>query len=866
MPESERQAILEKLAGREGAVLNRTVPTVVDSVQKIYLPEQGYVLSEEDYQLYRQPRQEKAETEAVNPIKSELPVFQQGVSTPFPAMQGMQGGVMQRAEISTETGAQKTPEDKTTEDAVSSQTRLNEILRGKFMEGALNEVVLPYGAQLFAGLPTTFAPVNEVPVPTDYVLGVGDQIIVSLFGTKTQTLQLVIDRNGQVVLPEVGPVNLAGMRFSEAKALLLQKVQALGVGVNAYVNMGELRSFRVFVLGESRAPGSYLVSGMATLSHALYVSGGLSKSGSYRHVQLKRNGKLVKTLDLYDFLLKGDTSNDVRLQPGDTIFIPKVGSQVVVAGEVTRPASYELNQQTTLKQLLGLSGLKPNALQQKIRLSRIQENGSRKWFDFDLNRTEDANRVVLSGDQILVEPVKTMLDKAIKLKGAVAREAEYEWRSGLTVADLLPSEAWFKKDADIENMVLVRQAGISEDYRFIRLNWKEQTTGNAMPLEPRDQLWVLSKTDGNSREQALAQFAQWVQEQSQQDQMPGSVQALGELRFAGSYPLTEQMRVTDLIALAGGLNASAMTKQAEIFRYKLVNGEQKEVQRLVINLADALVGQTAQNITLQPGDALMVKQVSDWSDSTRQIVIKGEVRFPGTYVIESGDTLESVLKRAGGFTQWAEPRNAVFTRKALKEKEQRELSMLADELEKNLLMALKSDAPILEKDTGASIAQMGQSLITKIKNTPALGRLVIGLTPENEERYQSSMNLEIRDGDELFVPKRSSEVVVMGEVARTASLLYQPSLSVEAYLENAGGITKRADDGAIYIVHGDGSIETYSGGLFSSFDNLKVQPGDTIVVPMDIERMNALFTWTSITKVLSNFAITAATLNTIGVW
>lgn len=794
LPESERQAILEKLAGREGAVLKPTVPKVVDSVQKIYLPEQGYVLSQEDY------------------------------------------------------------------------TRLNEILRGKFMEGALNEVVLPYGAQLFAGLPTTFAPVNEVPVPTDYVLGVGDQIILSLFGTKTQTLQLVIDRNGQVVLPEVGPVNLAGMRFSEAKALLLQKVQALGVGVNAYVNMGELRSFRVFVLGESRAPGSYLVSGMATLSHALYVSGGISKSGSYRYVQLKRNGKLVKTLDLYDFLLKGDTSDDVRLQPGDTIFIPKVSTQVVVAGEVTRPAAYELNNQTTLKQLLALSGLKPNALQQKIRLSRIEENGSRKWFDLDVNHADDANMIVASGDQVLVEPVKTMVDKAIKVKGAVVREAEYEWRAGLTVADVLPSEAWFKNNADIENMVLVRQAGISDDYHFIRLNWKTQFAGNALLLEPRDQLWVLSKEDQNSREQALAQFAKWVQSQSSHDAMPSSVQALGEMKFAGSYPLTESMRVADLVALAGGLNASAMTKQAEIFRYKVVNGEQKEVERLVINLADALAGQPANNIVLEPGDALMVKQVSDWSDSTRQIVIKGEVRFPGTYVIESGDTLESVLKRAGGFTQWAEPRNAVFTRKALKEKEQRELSMLADELEKNLLMALKSDAPILEKDTGASIAQMGQSLITKIKNTPALGRLVIGLTPENEERYQSSMNLEVRDGDELFVPKRSSEVVVMGEVARTASLLYQPSLSVEAYLENAGGLTKRADDGAIYIVHGDGSIETYSDGVFSSFDNVKVQPGDTIVVPMDIERMNALFTWTSITKVLSNFAITAATLNTIGVW
>lgn len=734
---------------------------------------------------------------------------------------------------------------------------------------AANEdaVLQPFGAFLFSGQPTTFAPVNNIPVPTDYILGPGDQLKLHLFGTKNESYELVIDRNGQITIPTLGPVTLSGMGFREAKVFLAKKVKTLGVGVNSSITMGEMRSFRIFVLGESRTPGSYLVSGMATITHALYVSGGLTDIASYRNVQLKRNGRLIKTLDLYDLLLKGDTSNDRRLQPGDTVFIPKLTKQVAVQGQVMKPALYEIKQERNLEQLIRLAGgLRSDAYSKAIQVSRITTPEAREKFSINLSQQEGARFIIKPGDRITVPEVTYSIDRLIKLSGEVSRTGSMAWKSGVKLLDLLPNRNHFTNEADLSFVLIKRQTKHSGLYEVLKASWlqakSQPDSKENLLLLPRDEVILLSKNNPEQRRTQIDRLLDMIQLQATQRDPDKRVALRGPVQFSGQYPLVQGMRVADLIQMGGGVKPAAMLKEAEIIRYVVLDGQRREVDRLLVNLQKALSGDVLHNVLLKPYDSLMVKQVSDWSDASAVVTVSGEVSFPGSYVIKPGDTLESLLLRAGGFTQWAAPENTVFTRESLKIKERLEMDSMADELEKNLLFSLKTNADS-SQDT-ASIAALGGDLIKKVKETPAIGRLVIGLNPEEKTRYQASLQLELRDGDALVVPKRSNEVVVMGEVSRPATLLYQAGLTVEDYLQQSGNVTKRADADAIYIVHGDGSIQQYKNSFFHT-NNLRLNPGSVIIVPMDVERVSPMVTWTSVTKILSSLAITAATLQTLGV-
>jgi len=731
------------------------------------------------------------------------------------------------------------------------------------------ESLKPFGFSLFAGQPTTFAPVNDIPTPTDYVLGTGDQLKIFIYGAKNDEYQLVVDRNGQIMVPYIGPITVSGMHFSEAKSMLLNRMSSLGIGVKANVTMGALRSFRVFVLGESRTPGAYLVSGMATMTHALYVSGGINEVGSYRNVQLKRNGKVIKTLDLYDLLLKGDTTDDVRLQPGDAVFIPKLKKQVTISGEVYKPALYELRNEKTLLDVLKLAGgAKPSAYRKGVEVSRVINSDYRETFTIDMMQNSQKNYRLKNGDLVRLRAISDSDNDLIKTFGALHRESEQKWYLGMQLTDLIHSRKSFKNDADIHNVLVKRQENVAGDYKIFNVSWVKAMNSPLLAdnifLKPRDEVFVLSKIDAEVRSDQIESLLEELKQAATHLQPYQGVSASGMFKFAGNYPLVQNMRIQDLVSLSGGFKASAMLKQAELYRFVVENGEKREVERIFIDLNKALEGDPKHNLALNPYDNLMVKQLSDWGDTTRTVSIKGEVGFPGNYTIKPGETLAGVLMRAGGFTQWAAPEASVFTRESLQEQERREMDLLANELEKNMMMALKSDAPLLERGAGESIAAMGQSLIAKIRSTPAIGRLVIGLDSNSPEKYQATMDLELRDGDQLIVPKRASEVVVMGEVSRPASILFQAGLTVEEYIRQSGGVTKLSDEDSVYVVHSDGSIEKYSTGFFDTSPVLEIRPGDTIVVPMDVDRINPIVTWTAVSKVLSNFAITAATLKTIG--
>ena len=731
------------------------------------------------------------------------------------------------------------------------------------------EALKRFGADLFSGTPTTFAPTNDIPVPTNYVLGPGDQLNIQLFGNKTDEYSLTIDRNGQLTIPGLKPITLAGLSLDKATQVLKKYIKNLGVGVKSYITLGQLRSYRIFVLGESNHPGSYVVSGLSTISQALYVSGGINAIGSLRNIQLKRNGKRIATLDLYDFLLHGDTQNDKRLLPGDTIFIPPAKTQISIAGEVNRPAIYEIKHEKTLQQALQLAGgVKPTAYLPAAKLSRISQQGYRSVIDVNLKSKYALKRSVKNGDILTIPALQPNDDTSIVLQGEVLRQGKYQWKPQQKLLNILPNREAFTEQADLKYLIIQRQPILRGDYQVIAVNWEEakQTPSGKqnITLMPRDKIYVLNRFNAKQRAQNLAPLNNLLQKQATLQSPPKVVSIMGKVKFPGQYPLSQKMHVKDLIEASGQLDINAMVNEADLIRFQVINGEKREVERITFNLQKAMAGNPKHNLALQPYDQIIVKQVSQWSDTTRVATIKGEVKFPGTYIIRPGETLEDVLQRAGGFTEWAAPQNAVFLRKALKEQEQREYSALADELQKNLLLSAKQNVGLTSGRQNDTVVTLGNALIEKIKQTPALGRLVISLDPKQTEMYHATLNIKMRDGDELIVPKQSSEVVVMGEVSRSASILYQPDAELTDYLKASGGLSKRADPSQIYIVHGDGSIQRASIGWFSS-ESVAIRPGDTIVVPMDVERINPLITWTSVSKILSNFAVTAATLKTVGV-
>jgi polysaccharide biosynthesis/export protein len=355
-----------------------------------------------------------------------------------------------------------------------------------------------FGYDLFSDVPSTFAPVTEIPVPVDYVLGPGDIVSVQLFGNETGTYELVVNRDGSITFPRLGPVTVAGLTFQELRELIRERVSQQMIGVNASVTMGELRSIRVFVMGEAARPGSYTVSSLSTITNALFASGGVKPIGSLRNIQLKRNGELVTTLDLYDLLLRGDTRADVRLSPGDVIFIPPVNPQVGIDGEVRRPGVYELNGPASTRDLVTLAGgLTASAYPQASSLSRISDDQERIVRDVNLRSADGQGLRLRGGDLLTVPSVLDRVDNFVELAGHVYRPARVQHRPGMRISDLIPSLDRLKPLADA-NYILVRRE-LSPSRRIVAVSADLEQALRApgseadIELQPRDRVTVFNR-------------------------------------------------------------------------------------------------------------------------------------------------------------------------------------------------------------------------------------------------------------------------------------------------------------------------------------------------------------------------------------
>ena len=728
------------------------------------------------------------------------------------------------------------------------------------LERTGEEALKPFGYDLFAGIPTTFAPATDVPVPAEYVIGPGDQIRVQLFGDVNQSYLLTVGRDGSINFPELGPIDVAGQTFSQLRENLEQRVARQMIGTNASVTVGETRSIRVFVLGEAYQPGSYTVSGLSTITNALFVSGGVKEIGSLRNVQLKRRGELVSRLDLYDLLLHGDTSDDSRLLPGDVIFIPPVGKTVAVTGEVRRPAIYEVADETTPRQLVALAGgLAPEADPSLVRLERINERRQRVTLDVDLSRPDAQAAALISGDVLRVLPIRTVLEDSVLVQGQIYRPGAVQYRPGMRLSDVIGSLDELKPSAD-KHYILVRRE-LPPD-RLVTAHSADlaralASPGSAadIPLAPRDRIVVFDKE--TDRERILEPLIDDLRLQSRLDRPMQIVSVGGRVKVPGQYPLEPGMRVSDLIRAGGSLEEAAYGGEAELTRHRIIDGEYRQTELVRVDLAAVLRGEAGADIALESYDYLNVKEMPQWSRA-EEIEIVGEVRFPGMYPVKRGETLRSVMERAGGLTDLAFPEGSIFLREDLREKELQRIEQLAARLQSDIaVLALQST----QENTRASQAlPVGQSLLNDLRSTKPVGRLVFDLDKVMKNAPGSAWDIALKDGDRIMIPRRAQEVTVLGEVQTITSHLYRPSLSRNDYISLSGGMTQKADSHRTYVVRADGSVVT-AGSRWFGRTATEIRPGDSIVVPLDAERMRALPLWTAVTQIIYQVAIAAAAVN-----
>ncbi|HEY0941073.1 MAG TPA: SLBB domain-containing protein [Steroidobacter sp.] len=714
----------------------------------------------------------------------------------------------------------------------------------------------PFGYDLFAGTPTTFAPATDVPVPAEYVVGPGDTIQVQLTGNTKGRHALVVGRDGRINFPELGPIAVGGMRFEQMRDELESRVREQMIGTQASIGMGELRSIRVFVLGDAEIPGSYTVSGLSTVTNALFVSGGVKKIGSLRNIQLKRAGRTVTTLDLYDLLLKGDTRADVRLLPGDVIFIPPVGATVGIAGQVRRPAIYELKDETTAADLLRLGGgLLPDADPAIATLERVNDQRQRVTVNVNLADASGRGLTLRSGDILQVPLIRPTLEDSVVINGHVHRPGEYQFTPGMRLTDLIPSLDELKPNADQRYVLVRREIPPDRRIRVFSANLEQaitrpETAAN-FELAPRDQIFVFDLETG--RDRIIEPLMRELRMQSRIDEPTQEVSVAGKIKVPGKYPLEPGMRLSDLLRAGGSLDEAAYGAQAELTRYEVVDGESRQAELIEIDLRKALQGDPSADIALRPFDYLVIKEVPLWA-AQEEVEIRGEVKFPGRYPIHRGETLRSLMARAGGLTDLAFSEGAVFTREELKERERKQIETLAKRMESDLAQLSLMSAQETGKDASQALS-VGQSLLANLRESKPVGRLVIDLNRAMVARPGSEQDVLLRHGDRLLVPRLTQEVTVIGEVQSATSHLYRRDLSRDDYIAMSGGLTPRADDDHIYVVRADGSVFTRPGNAWFSGGSVEIKPGDTIVAPLDTERMRPLPFWTGVTSIIYQLAV-----------
>ena len=719
--------------------------------------------------------------------------------------------------------------------------------------------ITQFGYGFFKPEAMSFAALTDIPVGPDYLIGVGDSLVVTVWGSIDGTFELEVNRSGEVTLPKVGTVKVAGESFGQLPALLRSSIARVYKDFHLNVNIGKLRLMKVYVVGQVVEPGDYNVSSLSTLLNALSAAGGPTKNGSLRNIQIKRAGRLVESVDLYDFFLKGDKGKDIRLQPGDTILVPVIGPVAGIAGNVRRPAIYELKGEKTLKELIQLAdGINPTGYLQRVQISRVQANDKKVVTDVNLDPKEGKSTEELTGaialndlDLVKVFPIDSTLRGYVRLNGYVLRPGDYALKPGMRVSSLL----------DADNLLHEYYQNAGQITRVFPPDFHPEViyfnVASALKGEPSNDL-ELKEFD------KVRIFSRWEMEE-----MP-SVKVNGEVQRPGAYRLFEGMTVRDLLMYAGNVKLTAYMKNAEITRLKR-SGETVSSYSLNVNLAEALKG-GGDNLKLESFDELNVRRIPNWAEETdRYVTLSGEVVFPGSYPVHKGERLSSVIERAGGFSDLAYLKGVKFSRELTRQLQQQRMNEALDKAQDDIikLQAKISQTSSTPEDAASAKATLDALMrsVEILRAKKAEGRMLIHVASLNDLKG-SIYDLELQGGDQLTIPRDPGGVNVVGDVYNPNTVVSQKDKDVKYYLEQVGGATGDANQDEIYVVKVDGTVisqkNTASFLFYNSFWNKTLDSGDTVIVPREYEKTPWLRDIKDVATIIGNIAVTAGVLVAAG--
>ncbi len=732
-----------------------------------------------------------------------------------------------------------------------------------------------FGQSMFDQPPSTFAPMDLLQVPDDYIIGAGDTLQIRVWGQVNADVRASVDRAGQIYIPQVGPISVAGVHYGELEQYLKNAVSKIFRNFDLTVSVGRLRSIQVLVLGNARYPGTYTISSLSTLVNAIFASGGPTPQGSLRHIQVRRDGATITDFDFYDLLIKGDKSKDVRLQPGDVLYIPHVGPLVAIAGSVNTPAIYEMKDNSTLNDLIEVAGdLSTVADTSKVLIDRFVEHQSRKTLEFPYDEQSRA-LPVKDGDIVRIFSIVPRFEDTVTLRGNVANPGRYPWKPGMRVRDLIPNaqalltRRYWRNRAAIVN-------GRSTEYPVAAASRAQ--TGNKPPsggTSPNGNA-TTNVPPLNEVPEGIGSIsaAEAANSQTQQNPPANASSPTGEASLA-----SRQGSQTS----GGGANPNTVRDVAEdVRRYapeinwdyaiiQRVNPQDLTSKLIWMNPRKAILeGDEQSNLELQPGDIVTIFSQRDISvpqaDRAQYVIVEGEVRRPGVYKLETNETIRSVLQRAGGLTPNAYVYGSLLTRESARIDQQKSLDELASTMEVQIRQSAVAAAASANPGDVNQILAAQESIITQLRNTRASGRVALPVKPKDKS-VNDFPDMVMEDSDRLSIPHTPSTVSVVGDVYNPGSFIFTSPNSAGSYLEIAGKGKPQSDMHHAFVLRANGVVVAANNvnGPFTGtkFNRIRLYPGDEIVVPYKLPTgawVRSLQTWTQISGQL---AITAAALAVI---
>lgn len=766
----------------------------------------------------------------------------------------------------------------------------------RFVAASIGQMLPIYGAKLFRRVPSTFSPYDFAPASPNYVIQPDDELRIRIWGQINYSGNLQVDRSGNIYLPQIGSIHVAGQPFSSLDLHVREAVARIYRNFDLSVDLGRIRSMQIYVTGQARRPGAYTVSAVSTLVDALFASGGPAPQGSLRHILLKRAGKTIADFDLYQLLVDGDKSHDIQLLPEDVLYIPPAGPQVAIVGSIRTPGIYELRDGDTIGNLIDMAG-KTSALasDQRISIERVAGQQYRQAMEVAFDKTGLATPL-MDGDILRVYPILPVYQKTVTLRGNVANPGRFAWHDGMHLSDLIPDRAslvsrdyWWKR-SHLGLPAPEFEPIINPNTELLSLLKQQSANGMRSPATSQMPNALVAHPSSDISSQPIDGTASQTTNGTTSLTINGmsSQSAYGQTGSIGSIAgptMQSRQEFAPGTLLEANKKVDTVTLTTPEINWKFAVIERTNPVTLKTSLIPFDLGRlvidhdASQNLALQPGDVITIFSQNDiqvpLEQQTKYVYLEGEIVHAGVYSVRPGETLRDVVRRAGGLTPDAYLYGSEFTRESTRLLQQQRLNeyvqSISAEAERSTqeLAVTGTTASINNESDVAAAQSAARRLIERLSQIRATGRIVLQFRPSSQSLNEVPA-LPLENGDHFIVPSKPATVNVVGSVYNQNSFLFQQGKTVAQYLKLAGGYNRNADQSHAFIIRADGSVlgrNTVRSpfGILGedAFAGVRMNPGDTIVVPDKLLRPSRLHYFIDWTQLFSQLALGAAAINAL---